>query len=145
MPKLPFIVLIVLLVFTFSCSGKKVTSEDDSQKKEIPEKRDARMFAGGMATFSQYCTPCHSKPHTQSCNDFMNSNIDKFPGDPEVFFKNWVMNSDSMVAAGDEFAIAVSASRPDHHNHLYKDSITNKEMDALFYYIRESDDFYPKK
>jgi hypothetical protein len=106
--------------------------------KTITENYRLTNFGIGKTLFTKHCSSCHYPPDQFAWDAYTFDHLfERLPEPADEYFIKYIQNSKGLKASGDAYARKLDLMYDTDYEHNFKDSISEKDMTSLIYYIKQ--------
>lgn len=134
------------LVSIWTACGPRTGVQDSPELAPKPdttsmEVRKARQWIAaserGVKLYKMHCAVCHNRQH--SCigdgRNFSAGLLDRLPSPAELWFSAFVLNSDSVIASGDAYALKIKAENGGASMPLFKGILNQNQVWDIYCFV----------
>lgn len=132
--------LFAVTVYSCNSGGENNINNTEQFRNQIDSiefRGLASGFSQGKELFIRFCNTCHYAPEKQVLDQYIFDNLfERLPAPSEEYFTNYISDSRSLKASGNEYAKKVDEVWNNSYEHQFKDSLSVRDLTNLITYIK---------
>ena len=129
-----FLKILLYQVILFLFLGCKSEDQDNSKDLKLAK------YENGKLVYRQHCAPCHSLPHKHIDGPSLFNNLfERLPNPSQQYFMNFIKDSKILENSGDKYFLGIQKKYSVNIDHLYKNKLSDKDIQNIILYIMVSD------